>query len=147
MHHSISQMKHQLDATLQLLFLQSHSTCFGRLRLKHVEWPCRNKTCTVLHQVGVSFDLSVYLFKRNIYNSSSETQFWRDLQAGAKFWDAVVYFLLFVNLTIRKRKALNTIKLFSMWQKICDVGLQYGCVCLWFGVQTVTSKYCFDSFT
>ena len=29
----------------------------GRLRPKHVEWPCRNKTCTVLHQVGVSFDL------------------------------------------------------------------------------------------
>ena len=31
----------------------------GRLRPKHVEWPCRNKTCTVLHQVGVSFDLSI----------------------------------------------------------------------------------------
>jgi len=29
----------------------------GRLRPKHVELPCRNKTCTVLHQVGVSFDL------------------------------------------------------------------------------------------
>ena len=29
----------------------------GRLRPKHVERPCRNKTCTVLHQVGVSFDL------------------------------------------------------------------------------------------
>jgi len=29
----------------------------GRLRPKLVEWPCRNKTCTVLHQVGVSFDL------------------------------------------------------------------------------------------
>ena len=29
----------------------------GRLRPKHVEGPCRNKTCTVLHQVGVSFDL------------------------------------------------------------------------------------------
>ena len=28
-----------------------------RLRPKHVEWLCRNKTCTVLHQVGVSFDL------------------------------------------------------------------------------------------
>ena len=27
----------------------------GRLRPKHLEWPCRNKTCTVLHQVGVSF--------------------------------------------------------------------------------------------
>ena len=25
----------------------------GRLRPKHVEWLCRNKTCTVLHQVGV----------------------------------------------------------------------------------------------
>ena len=29
----------------------------GCLRPKHVEWPCRNETCTVLHQVGVSFDL------------------------------------------------------------------------------------------
>ena len=29
----------------------------GRLRPKHLGWPCRNKTCTVLHQVGVSFDL------------------------------------------------------------------------------------------
>jgi len=28
----------------------------GRLRPKHVECLCRNKTCTVLHQVGVSFD-------------------------------------------------------------------------------------------
>jgi len=88
--------------TVQVLFLQSHSTCFGRkrpsssllgpelvpalirrcddlpatityvpvasilvlntpddgrLRPKHVEWLCRNKTCTVLHQVGDSFDL------------------------------------------------------------------------------------------
>ena len=29
----------------------------GCLRPKHVEWLCRDKTCTVLHQVGVSFDL------------------------------------------------------------------------------------------
>ena len=29
----------------------------GAWRPKHVEWLCRNKTCTVLHQVGVSFDL------------------------------------------------------------------------------------------
>ena len=43
--------------TMQVLFLQSHSTCFGRKRPKHVEWLCRNKTCTVLHQVGVSFEL------------------------------------------------------------------------------------------
>ena len=72
--------------TVQVLFLQSHSAVSalirrcddlpatithvpvaavldlntpdeGRLRPKHVEWPCRNKTCTVLHQVGVSFDL------------------------------------------------------------------------------------------
>jgi len=31
----------------------------GRLRPKHVEWLCRNKICTVLHQVGVSFDCSI----------------------------------------------------------------------------------------
>jgi hypothetical protein len=29
----------------------------GHLRPKHVEWPCRKKSCTVLHHVGVSFDL------------------------------------------------------------------------------------------
>ena len=28
----------------------------GRLSPKHVEWLCRNKTCTVLHQVGVLFE-------------------------------------------------------------------------------------------
>ena len=36
----------------------------GRLRPKHVEWLCRNKTCTVLHQVGVSFDLAWLGFNR-----------------------------------------------------------------------------------
>ena len=89
---------------MQVLFLQSHSTCFGRMhpssgvfkhsvpalirrcddlpatithvpvaavlvlntpddgcfRPKHVEWPCRNTTCTVLHQFGVSFDSRMY---------------------------------------------------------------------------------------
>ena len=46
----------------------------GRLRPKHVEWPCRNKTCTVLHQVGVSFVLKKsinspawYLQKRTFF--------------------------------------------------------------------------------
>ena len=29
----------------------------GCLRPKHLNWLCRNKTCTMLHQVGVSFDL------------------------------------------------------------------------------------------
>ena len=32
----------------------------GRLRPKHVEWLCRNETCTVLHQVGVSFDFKYH---------------------------------------------------------------------------------------
>ena len=65
---------------MQVLFLQRHSTCFGRQapiirsikkllmmgawRPKHVECLCRNKTCTVLHQVGVLFDL-VYLYSTN----------------------------------------------------------------------------------
>ena len=40
----------------------------GRLRPKHVEWLCRNKTCTVLHQVGVSFDLYYDARKHKIKN-------------------------------------------------------------------------------
>ena len=70
---STCQMKHQLDATLGMLmlicyiFYRTHVPVAavlvlntpddGRLCLKHVEWLSRNKTCTVLHQVGVSFDL------------------------------------------------------------------------------------------
>ena len=33
----------------------------GRLCPKHVEWLCRNETCTVLDQVGVSFDRIRYV--------------------------------------------------------------------------------------
>ena len=68
-HRSISQIKHQLDATL-CRFYFCRVTCvrgcrasflillmMGAWRSKHVEWLCRNKTCTVLHQVGVLFDL------------------------------------------------------------------------------------------
>ena len=87
MHHSISQMKHQLDATLCRIYFcrvtlhvsgasANHQEYLKLVRRslvhvlslqvshhisllgpEHVEWPCRNKTCTVLHQVGVSFDL------------------------------------------------------------------------------------------
>ena len=39
----------------------------GRLRPKQVEWLCRNKTCTVLHQVGVSFDLCYWQFGTNSF--------------------------------------------------------------------------------
>ena len=55
-----------------MTYLQLYNTCtrgrrasililliMGAWRPKHVEWLCRNKTCTVLHQVGVSFDLSL----------------------------------------------------------------------------------------
>ena len=41
----------------------------GRLRPKHVEWPCRNKTCTVLHQVGVSFEGTLNPDGQNFQNS------------------------------------------------------------------------------
>ena len=40
----------------------------GHLRPKHVGWPCRNKTCTVLHQAGVSFDLYYDARKHKIKN-------------------------------------------------------------------------------
>ena len=50
----------------------------GHLRPKHVEWPCRNKTCTVLHQVGVSFDLyspyfCVFVSRRDVTFKSTKT--------------------------------------------------------------------------
>ena len=41
----------------------------GAWRPKHVEWLCRNKTCTVLHQVGVSFDLYCDAQKHKIKTS------------------------------------------------------------------------------
>ena len=43
----------------------------GRLRPKHVEWLCRDKTCTVLHQVGVSYDLYYDARKHKIKNVSA----------------------------------------------------------------------------
>ena len=39
----------------------------GRLRPKHVEWLCRNKTCTVLHQDGVSFVSRWDVTKYDVY--------------------------------------------------------------------------------
>jgi hypothetical protein len=44
----------------------------GRLRPKHVQWLCRNKTCTVLHQVSVSFDLyyDARKYKIKVYRGS-----------------------------------------------------------------------------
>jgi len=48
----------------------------GRLRPKHVEWPCINKTCTVLYQVGVSFDLKkiVSAWNQTSISRSSDSQ-------------------------------------------------------------------------
>ena len=43
----------------------------GCLRPKHVERLCRNQTCTVLHQVGVSFDLYCDARKHKIKTSIS----------------------------------------------------------------------------
>ena len=47
----------------------------GRLRPKHVEWPCINKTCTVLHQIGVSFDLYYDARKHKIKTSPQNIKF------------------------------------------------------------------------
>ena len=51
---------------------------------KHVEWLCRNKTCTVLHQVGVSFDLHLTYRTANlqscilyIYSTNTGTEYFK----------------------------------------------------------------------
>ena len=49
--------------------LVSNTPDDGRLRPKHVDWLCKNKTCTVLHQVGVSFDLYYDARKHKIKKS------------------------------------------------------------------------------
>ena len=49
----------------------------GAWRPKHVEWLCRNKICTVLHQVGVSFDLYYDARKHKIKKKKYSEKFWR----------------------------------------------------------------------
>jgi hypothetical protein len=53
----------------------------GRLRPKHVEWPCRNKTCTLLHQVGVSIDLYYDARKHKIKTYRLPVKFIADKKA------------------------------------------------------------------
>ena len=48
----------------------------GRLRPKHVEWLCRSKICTVLHQAGVSLDLYYDARKHKIKKKSKPTFVW-----------------------------------------------------------------------
>ena len=43
----------------------------GSWRPKNVEWLCRNKTCTVLHPVGVSFDLYIHTPLQDCYCCAS----------------------------------------------------------------------------
>jgi len=50
----------------------------GAGRPKHVEWLCRNKTCTVLHQVGVLFDL--YYDARKHKSKMGPITCWRILE-------------------------------------------------------------------
>ena len=60
----------------------------GRLRPKHVEWLCRNKTCTVLHQVGVSFDwqsTASLLHERNV-DCLRHWAWWIRLWQGCRLW-------------------------------------------------------------
>ena len=45
----------------------------GCLRSKHVEWLCRNKTCTVLHQVGFYLTYTMIHGKTKLKN---EEQFY-----------------------------------------------------------------------
>jgi len=82
-HHSISQMEHQLDATLCRFYfcrvtLSLNTPDDGRLRPKHVEWPCRNKTCTVLHQVGVSFDFDNTLRSKGRFSARRLVYFFQN---------------------------------------------------------------------
>ena len=65
----------------------------GAWRPKHVEWLCRNKTCTVLHQVGVLFDF--YYDERKHKSKTSKTlqlgRNWDSNNRDSKYRDSVVH--------------------------------------------------------
>ena len=41
----------------------------GRLRPKHVEWPCRDKNCTVLHQVGFYLTYPIFYHPPSVFSN------------------------------------------------------------------------------
>ena len=160
MHHSISQMKHQLDATLCRFFLcrvtlhvsgasahhqeylklvqrplvhvlslqvSHHISLLGperRLRPKHVAWPCRNKTCTVLHQVGVSFDLYYDARKHKIkiyspyicFNKDNQKFLWQQVNGSRPFLPLPPRIILSHKLFLELRKYFNTKALPFLYQ-------------------------------
>ena len=74
-----SQIKRQLDATMcRFCFCRVTLRVSGAWRPKHVEWLCRNKICTVLHQVGVLFDL-YYDARKHKSKMESRMENWRFL--------------------------------------------------------------------
>jgi len=65
----------------------------GAWRPKHVEWLCRNKTCTVLHQVGVSFDVAIYYETLSISKAAlSDSSIWT--QRCVRFQTATHFFFM-----------------------------------------------------
>jgi hypothetical protein len=66
----------------------------GAWRLKHVEWLCRNKTCTVLHQVGVLFDLYYDARKH-------KSKIWQILVKRRKVWFVLNFWLIFFPVALR----------------------------------------------
>ena len=92
----------------------------GRLRPKHVEWLCRNKTCTVLHQVGVSFDLEVMVFTTTffinmimLYYLFLESNI--GYQGGNEFWSLHLYLAPTLKSYIRRS---NKIKVWYIWNLV-----------------------------
>ena len=127
--YGIRQMKHQLDATLCRFYFCSHSTCFGRLRPKHVEWLCRNKTCTVLHQVGVSFDLYYDARKHKIKtygihlrrcNTKMELLliFWYDMHVVLPIIQRVFWIVFFLNADTAIIRRNSQLFVSCSWQKM-----------------------------
>ena len=58
----------------------------GAWRPKHVERLCRNKTCTVLHQVGVLFDLYYDARKHKSKTSRAFTRFYLEIENRKYQW-------------------------------------------------------------
>ena len=79
----------------------------GRLSPKHVEWPCRNKTCTVLHQVGVFIWLRLSQVQISSQNISQQPEILIVLYLSLSNYSITRRYTIWVTESVFKQNAKN----------------------------------------
>ena len=97
----------------------------GAWRPKHVEWLCRNKTCTVLHQVGISFDLYYDARKHKIKTKSGICACVITFQAQSTISFIQSFFLESLKRMLSKEIGLGFVKVNQRWTDKKDTDAQH----------------------